>query len=550
MTIQTEKKINLKVGTMLIKHLSESFYKNKRAIFDELATNSRDSGATRLDIKVDEKKIVFLDNGQGMDQEEFTHFFFLARSSKNGGEVTIVNKKGKKRQVIGRYGIGKLSMSQICNKFHIVSWKDGKESYGEFDFDNLKKHQYIEDVEIKINTTNSEREGSGTEITLFDLTMDAIKEIDDIRSNVSRTLPLDDEFEIYINNDKVEPYEYKDIRKSFSVDKEVEGLGKVTGEIYIAKDNFKRKDEYGVFVKVKGRVANPESSHEIVDLASLTGAQVLARRTVALFNVDALEEAQLTNRDGFIRDNEKFRIFSRWVKTTLNKFAAKACESFLKEKREKAEEESKKESVPVIRQNLRNIATRKFKEAENEREAVEENEKTSIAKKENEAKINPNPEGEGTKKQEELEEQRKAEVKKTIDVKHKTAETLLELSGKLVTKYESLGLDKPECMIDLNESAATINRDHPLYRKSASCNWLTLHTHKAVAIALAITIAERESSDGNAPIEKLREYYEVLVRMPINSEVLEDEKNSVSVQLQEAEEELQRLLKDQKNVSG
>ncbi len=524
---------NMKVGTMLIKHLSESFYKKRGAIFDELATNSRDAGATRLTIDVDDKKIMFTDNGEGMDTEELKHFFFLARSSKSG-QVNIIGKRGKKRDIIGRFGIGKLSMSQICNRFRIVSWKDGTESYGEFDFGSLKKFDYIEDIKIEIHSKQTNRENSGTEITLYDLTIDAIKEIDNIREGISRTMPIDDDFEVMINGEKVDPFEYKDKQKEYLVTEEVSGLGKVTGRIIFTKRNVKGRNEGGVFVKIKGRVANPESAHEIVDLATLTGAQALARRTVAIFNVDGLEDAQLTNRDGFIKDHERYQKFAVWAKRILNQYASKARASFTVEKRKKIEEESKQESTPIIRKNLEQAARQKFEEAEEKRKTIEDEQE----------RVKANP------KEAPEEEQRKVRQKRTVEATHKMAELLMDLSRRLITRYEDLGEESPECIVDIEANTATINRDHPVYRKSAACDWLTLHTHKAIAAALALKVVERESVDGLRPFDKIREYYEIFVRMPIDTEVLEEEQNMAKVQLEEAEEELQELLSRKQKIEG
>src|SRR3989338_6983503 len=119
-------KTKIRVGVSLIKQLSETFYPSVNAVFGELISNASDAFAKTVRVTLSNEDIVIEDDGTGMSPEELTKFFHISASRKDSG--MIKQFKGIKRSIIGRFGIGKLSMYRICKRFEITTWKDGIES--------------------------------------------------------------------------------------------------------------------------------------------------------------------------------------------------------------------------------------------------------------------------------------------------------------------------------------------------------------------------------------------------------------------------------------
>lgn len=123
MVINFEKKINveskIRVGTNIIKQLSTTFYPNLNMVFSELVSNARDAMATKVRIRVGDDKITIEDNGEGMTHDDLIKFFYISHTDKEEGNIKI--RGDLKRELIGKFGIGKLTLYRLCKSFDIIS---------------------------------------------------------------------------------------------------------------------------------------------------------------------------------------------------------------------------------------------------------------------------------------------------------------------------------------------------------------------------------------------------------------------------------------------
>lgn len=182
----------IRVGTALIKQLSTSFYPNPRMVFDELVSNARDAMATLVKIRINDSQITIQDNGEGMDREALIKFFYISHSDKP--EAPVKTMGDIKREIIGRFGIGKLSLYQICSWFKIESWKDGTISESTFDFRKFEKNEFIDDFRLDVVSYPTKLEGSGTRITLCGLKQAVSAKL--LKKGLMRTMPLADDFQV------------------------------------------------------------------------------------------------------------------------------------------------------------------------------------------------------------------------------------------------------------------------------------------------------------------------------------------------------------------
>ena len=320
---------SLRIGVSLIRQLSTTFYLNSRMIFDELISNARDAFATKVEIKINDDTIEISDNGEGMSQEELVRFFYISHTAKNTGELKT---KGQiKRYIIGKFGIGKLAMFQLCEWFEIKSWKGGIESSAKFSFRAIEEKTFLDEVMLNVKVTPLEERKTGTKIIMHDLKKKTL--ISTLTDGLSKTMPLDPAFEIYINGVKLES-ERKRNGKFFPINEDnAKGidsngnsvnLGKIDGFIIYTKKNI--RESSGVYVRVFGRRVN--DNPRILDLAVLTSGRQFRDRTYCELNVNELNNALLTSRSGFIEDNPKYEAFLAWLRKLLNKYNVKGREAY------------------------------------------------------------------------------------------------------------------------------------------------------------------------------------------------------------------------------
>lgn len=129
--------ISLQVSAQIIKHISAGLYRSPGSSIKELISNSFDADATDVKINlffdydksktIKLEKITIWDNGDGMSVEDlyrvFTH---IGGSQKDVPTAPKLTKK-KKRQVIGRLGIGMLSVASACNGFVVRTKQENLE---------------------------------------------------------------------------------------------------------------------------------------------------------------------------------------------------------------------------------------------------------------------------------------------------------------------------------------------------------------------------------------------------------------------------------------
>ena len=192
----------MKVGSQILKQLSEGIYTSPAGSLKELISNSYDSDATEVTINIQENEVSVRDNGLGMDWADFdTEFTFISRSMKR-----FKGKKTKlyERPIIGFIGIGFIAVSELCDILIIKSGKKDSETFFEakIDFSKYRTREALdkEFYEVSeyelINYKKEDKqiaiEKSFTEVKLKDLRPGFKKIIRDRRPFGKRRLSMKD----------------------------------------------------------------------------------------------------------------------------------------------------------------------------------------------------------------------------------------------------------------------------------------------------------------------------------------------------------------------
>ena len=166
----------LDIDLNVLNHLGLNLYSNVPAVLAELIANAWDADASRVNVSVKEqregKRIIIQDDGCGMNDPDLREKFLTVgyqRRSKGSGDQTVGG-----RRVMGRKGIGKLSVLSIARKVQVFTKKKDTAAPLAIELDVEKIQEAIEkkqnyhppviNVPLDINL-----ESSGTAIVLTDL---------------------------------------------------------------------------------------------------------------------------------------------------------------------------------------------------------------------------------------------------------------------------------------------------------------------------------------------------------------------------------------------
>lgn len=116
---------SITVDSRIVKILSESTYENFPTALKEIIANSYDADANEVKINIDlnGEVLTIIDNGKGMSEEEFDFFLRIAGAKRDKG--TNTSQSG--RLIVGKFGVGFLSIFPYFNNYNIESSKKGSD---------------------------------------------------------------------------------------------------------------------------------------------------------------------------------------------------------------------------------------------------------------------------------------------------------------------------------------------------------------------------------------------------------------------------------------
>ena len=158
----------MKMDMNVLNHLGLNLYSNTSAVISEVVANSWDADATNVAITLSEDCIVIHDDGSGMNLTDINEKYLCVGHQKRI-EKAVTSKYH--RSVMGRKGIGKLSLFSIANDITILTQKDGEKNAFRMTSQSLTNaintNGTYNPEELPIEMI--EFEGNGTTIILKDL---------------------------------------------------------------------------------------------------------------------------------------------------------------------------------------------------------------------------------------------------------------------------------------------------------------------------------------------------------------------------------------------
>ncbi len=226
----TDPEYRMTLSLHVLNELGVNLYSNVPAVLAEVVANSWDADATKVEIDIDatNERIVITDDGRGMlvnDEVNEINARYLRvgyhrRDEKDefdddGKKITRDNQGNSitpkfKRPVMGRKGIGKLSLFAIANEFEVHTAKDGYKSGCIMSSEDIKSQIKSESGIYKPRAISSSKVqvDHGTRIILTDLKKDVNQAARFLRRRLARRFGIRGsgyDFKILIDGSEVLP---------------------------------------------------------------------------------------------------------------------------------------------------------------------------------------------------------------------------------------------------------------------------------------------------------------------------------------------------------
>lgn len=349
----TEHRYKMTISLKVLDHLGINLYSNVAAVLTEAVANAWDADAeeVKIDFDIDNDSICITDDGHGMTiadmNDKYLHVGYQRRN-----DVELRDKSLEKgRTVMGRKGLGKLSLFSIAETINIQSCRSG-ECHGlsmhtpsirsAIDEEEIDYHPNpLPDDEVNIS--------GGTKIELSNLKRSRLgRTMTAIPQRLARrfTVLASDDFKIYINGEEVTPEDRGDLKAveflwNLGDESEYhEGLGQIKEHISLPGN----LDAWETGWTARGWIGTaPKPSQLVTDAGNLNSIVVMARGRLFQENIlDKINDSRhythyltgqieadfldsdeddiaTSDRQRVIEDDERYQAILAYLKSMLGK---------------------------------------------------------------------------------------------------------------------------------------------------------------------------------------------------------------------------------------
>lgn len=325
-------KLTLKFDPNTIEHLGISLYSKLPSVLSELVSNSWDADADNVVIdfidKSEGKEIIYYDDGIGMSFDELDNKFLLIGRNRRSEATEKSTDKG--RLVIGKKGLGKLSVFGICNVIEVKSVKDGKVNHFCMKIEDIKSSttgSYTPELLTDKDTTTDE--SNGTTLYLKSIRRKTGFNLDEIAISLSKKFTIFDELNLLMNlngNDQkkvTNELKFKSFEEQFKwifpnkLDESYKYKDEVTGFILTTKTPIKDTEMSGIYLVSRGKIVNSASFYGLRDNDQFHSY------VTGYLNVDFIDEFEedviSTDRHSLNWENDDTRELQSFLQNVIRK---------------------------------------------------------------------------------------------------------------------------------------------------------------------------------------------------------------------------------------
>ena len=348
----------LKISLNTLKHLGINMYSTMPAVLSEAIANCWDADAEEVKITTTEKDadgnsvLIIEDNGCGMTRADVQDRYLHVGYDRREHDSTPKTNK-KSRKVMGRKGIGKLSLFSMANIITIETMKDGEWSGFILDRDKIEEDATKERPHNPIELQDSDKtlQKDGTKITIGSFTKRYnAGTTNHLKTRIARKFDVfSDDFKVLVDEEKVtfadrdyfKKLQYVWFLNDISKDKFEKSIidGGFEGKSFFidgivfqtqidgfiasfknTKDTKKKDDEDANLNKIT-IYANGKVGQEDI-LSDLANNTVTASYLIGDVNADFMDEGDediaVSSRQGYQKDNERYKKLVSDLKQCVN----------------------------------------------------------------------------------------------------------------------------------------------------------------------------------------------------------------------------------------
>ena len=335
--------LKMKIGLTVIEDLGIKLYGKLPPVISELVANAWDADASSVQICLpdgdisNDSAITIMDNGHGMSYGEIQDKYLFVGRKRRIEEKSEKTPKG--RDLMGRKGIGKLSVFGVAKNVEIRTVKNGILNVFQMNVDDLL-NAATKDGEYEPKTVRSdERVDStdGTTVTLSHLKRKGKIDVESVRRSIAKHFSvIGSGFSVSVNGKEITPADKlkkSDMEYLWKYD---ESVGKarpdltVTGWIGAMPETIDEEDR-GVTILARGKMIQKSTFFDIKIGGKYSYSYMTGEITAEFF--DQAEDLIGTNRQHLIWETEEGEALKAWGSKELRKVSGELTDK-RSEKRE------------------------------------------------------------------------------------------------------------------------------------------------------------------------------------------------------------------------
>ena len=329
-------KLILKFDPNTIEHLGISLYSKLPSVLAELISNSWDADSDDVSINFidteEGKEIEYIDSGVGMTFDELNEKYLVIGRNRR---VEIENQTSSKgRKVIGKKGLGKLSVFGICNSIEVISVKDGFKNHFKMNLSDIKdsKGEYSPTLLLPKNTNATPSE-KGTKILLKQVRRKSGFDLNNIAISLSKKFLIFDKMkvELFINGiqktDVLNELKFNDLKEQFrwnfpnkKYGEDYEFWNSLKGSIITTETPVKDTEMSGIYLTSRGKIVNTASFYGLRDNDQFHSY------VTGYLEVDFIDEFEddviSTDRHSLNWENDKTKELQEYIQSIIKKIGS------------------------------------------------------------------------------------------------------------------------------------------------------------------------------------------------------------------------------------
>ena len=349
----------MSISLNVLNHLGINLYSNVPAVLSEVVANSWDADAETVDIDIKPDQITITDDGHGMTYKDLNEKYLKVGYERRAHDS--VRSDVHDRPVMGRKGIGKLSLLSIADTVEVQTFKGNEKNGFRMSVQNIRKQISKEDGTPyhpePLPTQKIALDKDGTRIILTDLRKRVSQAPAALRKRLARRFSvIGSEFKFavsvdgapvkitdrdyfhklqylwhygadsmkyieYCNQGKLENDEKREDALEITNDGNSEvtpyqvsgwiGTAARSGDLKDGEDNLNK-----IVVMVRGKLAQEDILEDFTE-GGLYTKYLFGEIHADFLDLDGQDDIATSNRQEIIKDDPRYQVLRNWVKDEL-----------------------------------------------------------------------------------------------------------------------------------------------------------------------------------------------------------------------------------------